>query len=63
MYEKGHEDDEETVDKSPFDPCACYGIRMHKEEGYDKESKDRGSWWGNTAGNGEGYHERYVFKE
>ena len=25
MYEKGHEDDEETVDKSPADPCACYG--------------------------------------
>ena len=28
MYEKGHEDDEETVDKSPADPCACYGSRI-----------------------------------
>ena len=62
MYEIGHEDDEETVDKSPADPCACYGSRMRKEE-YNEESKDRGSCRGNTAGNGEGYHERYVFKE
>ena len=43
MYEKGHEDDEETVDKSPARPCAYYGIRMWKEEEYDEESKDRGS--------------------
>lgn len=42
MYEKGHEYDEETVDKSPADPCACYGSRMRKEE-YNEESKDRGS--------------------
>ncbi len=43
MYEKGHEDDEETVDKSPAHPCACYGSRMWQKEEYDKESKDGGS--------------------
>ena len=41
MYEKGHEDEEETVDKPPDDPgTCCYGSRMWKEE-YTEEIKDR----------------------